>query len=331
MTPGTFKAIGAVQLAGGGYDVAWQEVGSNVFTIWSVDSQGHFLANIGNNLAGNSSTLENFETTFGQDLNGDGQSDRRRHRRQQRSRPTAGHENSDQIGNNYFLDATTGQARAGSRDHARWRRRDTPGTFKAIGAVQLAGGGYDVAWQEVGSNVFTIWSVDSQGHFLANIGNNLAGNSTTLENFETTFGQDLNGDGTIGAPPATQPAATSSLQLHAGPLADNFQLVSVSGPVIESGTVAAPAAQSTAVTIAGHDVFVFAPNFGQVSIANFAPATDTIEVSKTVFANLQALLTATHDDASANAVITDAAHDTITLKGVTTAQLLAHQNDFHFI
>ncbi len=329
VTPGAFKAIGAVQLAGGGYDVAWQEVGSNIFTIWSVDSQGHFLANIGNNLAGNSTTLENFETTFGQDLNGDGTI----------GPPpppppttisTDGTTKLDQIGNNYFLDSTTGSAGAGP-EITQGGVAVTPGAFKAIGAVQLAGGGYDVAWQEVGSNIFTIWSVDSQGHFLANIGNNLAGNSTTLENFETTFGQDLNGDGTIGIPPATQPAATSSLQLHAGPLADNFQLVSVSGPVIESSTVAAPAAQSSAVTIAGHDVFVFAPNFGQVSIANFAPATDTIEVSKTVFANLQALLTATHDDASANAVITDAAHDTITLKGVTTAQLLAHQNDFHFI
>jgi serralysin len=78
-------------------------------------------------------------------------------------------------------------------------------------------------------------------------------------------------------------------------------------------------------------VFVFAPNFGPVSIENFSPATDTIQFSKTVFANIQALLAATHDNASGNAVITDAAHDTITLKQVTTAQLLAHQSDFHFI
>ena len=32
-----------------------------------------------------------------------------------------------------------------------------------------------------------------------------------------------------------------------------------------------------------------------------------------------------------NAVITDAQHDTITIKNVTTAQLLAHQADFHFV
>jgi serralysin len=76
---------------------------------------------------------------------------------------------------------------------------------------------------------------------------------------------------------------------------------------------------------------VFAPHFGQVSLANFAPATDTLQFGKSLFADITALLAATHDDASGNAVITDAAHDTITLQHVTTAQLLAHQNDFHFV
>ncbi len=92
---------------------------------------------------------------------------------------------------------------------------------------------------------------------------------------------------------------------------------------------------ATAVTgsssIGEHDNFVFASNFGQAGIANFAPATDTIEFSKTVFANVNALLAATHDDASGNAVITDAAHGTITIQHVTTAQLVAHQTDFHFV
>ncbi|HEU0146444.1 MAG TPA: hypothetical protein VFR21_06160, partial [Bradyrhizobium sp.] len=30
-------------------------------------------------------------------------------------------------------------------------------------------------------------------------------------------------------------------------------------------------------------------------------------------------------------ILIDAAHDTITLKGVTIAQLAAHQNDFHIV
>ena len=82
---------------------------------------------------------------------------------------------------------------------------------------------------------------------------------------------------------------------------------------------------------AGQDTFVFAPNFGQVTIAHFAPETDTIQIGKTVFANIDAPWAAIHDDSHGNAVITEAANDTITIQNVTTAQLQAHQNDFYFV
>jgi hypothetical protein len=42
-------------------------------------------------------------------------------------------------------------------------------------------------------------------------------------------------------------------------------------------------------TAAGQDTFVFASNFGQVTISKFAPKTDTIAISKTVCANIGAL------------------------------------------
>ena len=94
---------------------------------------------------------------------------------------------------------------------------------------------------------------------------------------------------------------------------------------------ATPAAET--ITLSGGttvaDNFVFAPNFGQATISNFAPASDTIQIDHTMFANVTALLAATHDDTNGNAVITDALHDTITIKNVTTAQLTAHQADFH--
>ena len=79
------------------------------------------------------------------------------------------------------------------------------------------------------------------------------------------------------------------------------------------------AGQTSVLAITPHDTFVFAPNFGQFTITNFAPATDTVEFSKTVFADIKALLAGTHDNAFGNAVMTDAAQDTITLKQVTTS------------
>jgi len=82
---------------------------------------------------------------------------------------------------------------------------------------------------------------------------------------------------------------------------------------------------------ANQDQFAFAPNFGQATITNFDPAKDIVEISQSIFANMATLLAATHDDGHGNTVITDAAHDAITLQHTTAAQLLSHQSDFHFV
>jgi hypothetical protein len=69
------------------------------------------------------------------------------------------------------------------------------------------------------------------------------------------------------------------------------------------------------------DNFVFAPNFGQAAISHFTPGVDSRQIDHAIFASLYVLFAAVHDDSHGNAVITDAAHDTITIENVTTAQL----------
>jgi hypothetical protein len=114
------------------------------------------------------------------------------------------------------------------------------------------------------------------------------------------FAQDSSGTGTIFSDlPATDPTQAAST------------------PTAWTGTSAG-------------GTFVFAANFGNETITNFHPDTDVIEIDHTVFADIQALLAATHDDGNGNAVITADAHDSITLKNVTVAQLVQHQGDFHF-
>ena len=73
------------------------------------------------------------------------------------------------------------------------------GAWTLIGAVQVSGG-YDVAWHDPSSGVYTVWSTDSNGNYLSNIVGVVPGTSLALETIETTFHQDLNGDGTIGPP-----------------------------------------------------------------------------------------------------------------------------------
>ena len=65
-----------------------------------------------------------------------------------------------------------------------------------IGAEQTATG-YEVAWKGSGANQYTVWTTDSNGNYLSNIGV-VSGTSYALESLEASFHQDLNGDGTIG-------------------------------------------------------------------------------------------------------------------------------------
>jgi Ca2+-binding RTX toxin-like protein len=78
----------------------------------------------------------------------------------------------------------------------------------------------------------------------------------------------------------------------------------------------------------GQDTFVFNPGFGKAVIADFDVNNDKIEISKALFGTVgDVLAAATPANAGHDVVITDAAHDTITLKGLTVAQLQAF--DFH--
>jgi hypothetical protein len=277
------------------------------------------------------------------------------------------------------------------------------GNIAPIAAEQTTNG-YNVAWK-VGADQYTAWSTDSNGNYLSNFFGAVSGSNPAFRALETTFHQDLNGDGVIGIPAPVASAATaggpdstletftgSSLTLDASSLS-HCQIIGFAGDgtlqgsdqidlrgmnyhsvhsdydsstgilAISDGTnttdiqflgnysqdsfkfaddgaggsvvYARPAAPNqivaTNVLASGHETFVFGPNFGQISLAHFVPETDTIQINRAVFASIDALLAATHDDSSGNAVITDAVQDTITLQNVTTAQLHEHQSDFHLV
>ena len=70
------------------------------------------------------------------------------------------------------------------------------GGWTPIGAEQTATG-YEVAWKVTGADQYSVWTTDSNGNYTSNT-NILSGTSATLESLETSFHQDLNGDGIIG-------------------------------------------------------------------------------------------------------------------------------------
>jgi hypothetical protein len=311
-----------------------------------------------------------------------------------------------QIGNNYFLNPVAGGT---GPELAYGGTALVAGQFGSSWTVlgaEAVSGGYDVAWKNISTGLYNIWGTDSGGNYIKDLLAGASPSSAALESFETTFHQDLNGDGTVGpfpTSPATSQAATSPSGQTAfdgttlilqepstftgqivgftgdGTLAgsDQIDLRGLSYNLVHFnfasslGSLSASDGSSTArlqfigqysqesfhfaedgnggtlviaatapgqnggameaSNFAAHDTFVFAPNFGQLTLASFTPATDTVQFSRSVFTDVNALMGATHDDASGNAVITDGVHDTITLLHVATAELLAHQSALHIV
>ena len=83
----------------------------------------------------------------------------------------------------------------------------------------------------------------------------------------------------------------------------------------------------------GNDTFVFNQGFGKETVANFNPNQDELAFNHALFAQSTAAFVLSHThDTSAGAVIVADPHDTVTLVGVTVAQLQAAQttNWIHF-
>jgi VCBS repeat-containing protein len=80
----------------------------------------------------------------------------------------------------------------------------------------------------------------------------------------------------------------------------------------------------------GQDTFLFRPDFGTNTIANFNVHRDTLQFDDSIFSSVHDILAHTVDT-SAGAVVSDGHGDTVTLLGVTSAQLHMHQHDFHLV
>ena len=218
VTVGEFGAVtpmGAA-LTASGYEVAWHFTGTNNYTVWNTDSSGNFVSDTIGIVAGNNTVLETLETSFQQDINGDGfigvvtpiQT----------AANSFGTTTLNQFGNNYYLSNSTGTG-----PELKYQGSPvTTGEFGAVapvGAAQTASG-YEVAWHFIGTNNYTIWNTDSNGNYVSDTIGMVPGNSTTLETLEASFNQDINGDGVIGVT-ATQTVAASHALVSA--TSDNFQ------------------------------------------------------------------------------------------------------------
>src|SRR5262249_1547318 len=101
-----------------------------------------------------------------------------------------------QVGTQFYIynSAGSGVALSYARSSVT-ARRFAPWT--PIAATQTANG-YDIAWQNIGTGRYTVWTTDSNGNYTGNLISAVSGSSYALESLESTFNQDLKGDAVIG-------------------------------------------------------------------------------------------------------------------------------------
>jgi hypothetical protein len=191
---GSYTLIGAAPLSNGGYEVAFENSSTDMFSIWTTDSSGNFVSY--ELLSGTSPALQAIEASFNQDF----------------IYPTGstviqtdtnsfGSTSLVEVGSDFYMYA------AGTTTGPELQYNSSPFTaselssYALIGAALLPGGGYEVAFKDASTDQFSIWDTNSSGNFISY--SLYSGNSPVLESLEKSFNQDLNGDGTIGLPTGT--------------------------------------------------------------------------------------------------------------------------------
>lgn len=180
---GAWTPLGAAQ-SGEGYQVAWKFGSADQYTIWNLDIAGNYIP--GNAITpGKTVAFESAETTFGQDLNGDGTIGIKT-----TVIEAAGAATLSQMADIYTVNGQILKYFGATIAEGQF------GVWMPIGAAQ-SDGGYQVAWKFGGADQYTIWDTDSTGNYIPTH-KITSGNAAAFQSAETTFGQDLNGDGTIG-------------------------------------------------------------------------------------------------------------------------------------
>ncbi len=89
------------------------------------------------------------------------------------------------------------------------------GAWTPIGAAVTATG-YEVAWKVAGADQYIVWDTDSSGNYISNLTDVISGTSATLESLETSFHQDLNGDGVVFTSGSGSSVGVGNLLIGAG-------------------------------------------------------------------------------------------------------------------
>jgi hypothetical protein len=311
----TWTPIGAVQVAGGGYDVAWHDPSSGLYTVWSTDSNGNYLSNLIGAVASNSTALENFETIFNQDVNGDGHTGIyvAPGTTLQVTSPLPSTVGSATIGAGATLElGTADSASITFNSSTGMLKLDSLTAFTGV-IDNFTGNGSLSGSDQIdlkGINFNSVHDSYSNGILTVTDGTNTAtldfNGTYVLANFD--FASDGSGGTVVYDPPVpAQPQSPSAVGHTAGSHAAGF------------------------FAGAGQDSFVFAPASGHNSGKGWNPTMDAGQNSPAASWNVAAFSSETPDGTHGHALMADSAHHMMLGGPLTEAQFQAHLSDFHIV
>ena len=335
---GSWTFIGAEQ-TGSGFEVALHLPGGDQYTVWNTDANGNVLGNaVGGIVSGTSLVFEALETSFHQDLNGDGTI----------GVPDAviealGATSLVLTSNNYYLNPSSGGAGPVLKYSGAVVTAGQFGNWTFTGAEQT-GGGYEVALHLPGSDQYTVWNTDANGNVVSNaVGGIVSGSSSALQLLEPSFHQDLNGDGIIGVPTNVIESfgSTSLVQVGANfyfdPVAGGTApTLKYSGSMVTAGQFGSWTFTAVEQTASGYEVALHLPGSDQYTVWNTDANGNVVSnavggiVSGSSSA-LQSLEPSFHQDLNGDGVIVSSASaGTAVIETLGSTSLVQAGDNFYF-
>ena len=102
----------------------------------------------------------------------------------------------DQVANQFFLHDSSGIGPSLKYQGNAFTAGQFGG-WAPIGAEKTADG-YQLVWRYGSADQYIVWNLDSNGNYASNATGPVSGADYAFQSLETTFQQDLNGDGTTG-------------------------------------------------------------------------------------------------------------------------------------
>ena len=212
--PAGWTPVGAKE-TGDGYEVAWSVPGNNEYVVWNTDGDGDYTSVATGILSGTSATLEAVEANFG-----DGAFPGAGPPVSTTTIATNGATTLAAVGNLFELNpADGGTGPLLELNGSPVTSTEFPAHWTPVGAMRTANG-YEVAFGN-GANEYVVWNTDANGDYTSAATGILSGTSYALAEFEVTFGENLNGDGTVE--PTTATIATNSTTILTE-VANQFEL-----------------------------------------------------------------------------------------------------------